>query len=120
MTRYEYRAVPAPQKPGRGKGDAEARFAETIAAVLNTEAQGGWEFLRAETLPRSERQGLTGARTVFATLLVFRRKASPGEEEATREALRLLEDKSEGFHAASDTDTDPRPDGRGQGRGGQG
>lgn len=93
MKTFEYRVIPAPAKPAKGKGDAEARFAEMLTGTLNGEAGAGWEFLRAETLPCEERHGLTGNRTVFRTMLVFRRPAEPGEDEATREAMKLLEHK---------------------------
>lgn len=95
MGQFEYRVVPAPARPARGKGDGETRFAETVAAALNAEAREGWEYLRAETLPATERQGLTGSRTVFRTMLVFRRPAEPGEDEATRAAMKLLEHRSD-------------------------
>ncbi|MCV6596728.1 MAG: DUF4177 domain-containing protein [Mangrovicoccus sp.] len=75
MTEFEYRVLPAPSKGEKSNGakTGETRFAATIEQVLNDQAREGWEFLRAETLPTTERQGLTGSRTVFQTLLVFRR-----------------------------------------------
>jgi len=75
MTEYEYRVLPAPSKGEKPAGvkSADNPFAATIETALNAEARDGWEFLRAETLPVTERQGLTGSRTVFQTLLVFRR-----------------------------------------------
>lgn len=96
---YEYRVVPAPTKGQKAKGakTQEQRFAAALTALLNQEAQEGWEFLRAETLPSTERQGLTGSKTVFQNLLVFRRQAEPGDETlgaTTRDALKLLEDRS--------------------------
>jgi hypothetical protein len=94
MQSYEYRVIAAPAKPAKGKGDVETRFAETVATTLNAEAGAGWEFLRVETLPCEERQGLTGSRTVFRSMLVFRRPAEPGEDAATRAAMKLLEHKS--------------------------
>ncbi|MEM8959721.1 MAG: DUF4177 domain-containing protein [Pseudomonadota bacterium] len=102
MTRYEYRVVPAPTKGKKAKGakSPEDRFAAAIETSLNVEAGTGWEFLRAETLPSTERQGLTGSKTVYQTLLVFRRPATDAEAPA-KETLRLLEDRS------PDTDTEP-------------
>ncbi|MCR9085578.1 MAG: DUF4177 domain-containing protein [Rhodobacteraceae bacterium] len=104
MTRYEYRVVPAPTKGKKEKGakSPEQRFAAAIEMSLNDEAGTGWEFLRAETLPSTERQGLTGSKTVYQTLLVFRRQANAADEEApAKETLRLLEDRS--------PDTAPEP-----------
>lgn len=95
MQTFEYRVLAAPAKPAKGKGDAGDRFAETLAETLNAEGGAGWEFVRAETLPCEERQGLTGTRTVFRTMLVFRRAGGPSEDEATREAMKLLEHKSQ-------------------------
>lgn len=99
MMRYDYRVVPAPAKGQKAKGakSPEERFAATIETSLNTEAETGWEFLRAETLPSQERQGLTGSKTVFQTLLVFRRpatKADADDAAAAEDPPRLLEDRS--------------------------
>ena len=62
MMRYEYKVVPAPARGEKAKGvkAPEARFALTVEQVLNEMGADGWEFLRAETLPSEERQGLTG------------------------------------------------------------
>lgn len=97
MTRYEYRVVPAPTKGQKAKGakSPEQRFAAAIEISLNDEAGTGWEFLRAETLPSTERQGLTGSKTVYQTVLVFRRPAGEaGKDAPVKEELRLLEDRS--------------------------
>ncbi|OSP56409.1 hypothetical protein [Pseudoruegeria sp. SK021] len=96
MTTITYKVLPAPARARKikGGGTAEDRFADTLSEVLNTQAQDGWEFLRAETLPSEERAGLTGTRNVFRTMLVFRRAIDISEDQATREALRLLEDRS--------------------------
>ena len=72
--RYEYRIVPAPEKGEKLKGaSAEARFAAAVERVLNDMAARGWEYQRTDTLPATERAGLTGAETVWRNLLVFRR-----------------------------------------------
>lgn len=81
----------------RGSRDPAERFALTLASALNTQARQGWEFLRAETLPYEERSGLTGTRSGFRTMLVFRRPTPTEDAEAiadTRRAIELLEDKS--------------------------
>ena len=41
---------------------------------MNAMATDGWEFQRAETLPSEERSGLTGTKTVYHNMLVFRRQ----------------------------------------------
>lgn len=101
---YEYKVVPAPVRARkiRGARDAADRFALTLAATLNEMAQDGWEFLRAETLPYEERHGLTGLKSGFQTMLVFRKPGATGRSE-TAEALRLLEDQRAAPHADDDT-----------------
>lgn len=75
MQHYEYKVVPAPNKGKKARGvkTPEARFAHGIEGVLNEMAQQGWEFQRAEMLPSEERSGLTGSKTTWRNLLVFRR-----------------------------------------------
>lgn len=94
--RYEYKVVPSPTKGLKAKNakTVEERFASAIEESLNGKAATGWEFLRAETLPSVERQGLTGSRTVFQTVLVFRRRAEAEPPAVTEDAPRLLEDRS--------------------------
>ncbi|MBW7920814.1 MAG: DUF4177 domain-containing protein [Rubellimicrobium sp.] len=75
MQRYEYRAIPAPRKAARARGlkTPEDRFAAAVAEAMNEQARDGWEYLRSDTLPLDERQGLTGHATSWQVLLVFRR-----------------------------------------------
>jgi len=98
MSRFEYKVVPAPQKAPKVKGAStvEARLALSLAAEFNGQAQEGWEFQRAETLPVEERTGLTGHKTSFKTVLIYRRLIDVDESEAAREALRLLTDRRDG------------------------
>ncbi|WP_216641198.1 DUF4177 domain-containing protein [Oceaniglobus roseus] len=72
---YEYVVVPAPKKAPKVKGEktSEGRFARALTEVMNAYGAEGWEYLRSDTLPCEERAGLTGTRTVFQNLLVFRR-----------------------------------------------
>ena len=80
MQNYEYKVVPAPNrgKKARGVKTPEARFANGIEGVLNEMAAQGWEFQRAEMLPSEERSGLTGTKTTWRNLLVFRRALNGG------------------------------------------
>ena len=73
---YEYRVIPAPVKGTKAKGakTVEERFALTLQETMNAMAADGWEFQRAETLPSEERTGLTGRKTVYHNMLVFRRE----------------------------------------------
>jgi len=73
---YEYVVVPAPKKAPKVKGakTGEARFAHALTEVMNSYAAEGWEYQRTDTLPCEERSGLTGTKTTFQNLLVFRRE----------------------------------------------
>lgn len=76
MSRYEYKAIPAPARPAKVKGvrRPEEKLAITVSDVMNRMAVEGWEYLRADTLPCEEPRGLLSrARSSFQTLLVFRR-----------------------------------------------
>ena len=72
---YEYMVVPAPTRGVKAKGakTAEDRFAIALETVMNKMASDGWEYLRADTLPSEQREGLMGKTTVFLNMLVFRR-----------------------------------------------
>ena len=100
MTRFEYKVMAAPTRAPkvRGADSVESRFAVALAGVLNREGMDGWEYLRAETLPVEERAGLTGTRTSFRTVLIFRRPAGPS---ATADSPRLIENRG------SEVDTGP-------------
>lgn len=80
--RYEYRIVPAPAKGLKAKGvkTAEARFAHAVEALMNQMAADGWEYQRAETLPSTERAGLTSTTTQWRNLLVFRKPIEEARE----------------------------------------
>ncbi len=83
MLRYEYKIVPAPRRGEKAKGvkTTPDRFAYALAQLMNQLGQDGWEYQRADTLPCDERVGLTGTKTTFQSLLVFRR-ALPEVAEA--------------------------------------
>lgn len=72
---YEYRVVPAPRRAVKAKAIAksEERFALSLAMVMNEMGSEGWEYVRADTLPMDERSGLTGTKTSYLNMLVFRR-----------------------------------------------
>jgi hypothetical protein len=71
----EYKVIPAPRRgeKARGAKTTEDRFALALTELLNAMAAEGWDYLRAETLPVDERSGLTGTKTSFQNMLVFRR-----------------------------------------------
>ena len=72
---YEYKVVPAPARGMKAKGvkTAEDRFALALQTSMNELAVDGWEYLRADTLPCEQREGLMSKTTVYQNMLVFRR-----------------------------------------------
>lgn len=85
MQRYEYKVVPAPKRGEKARGvkTTEERFAHALSHLMNDLGRDGWDYVRAETLPCDERAGLTGTKTTFQNMLVFRRQlaeAAPATE----------------------------------------
>ena len=76
MQRFEYKVVPAPRRGEKARGvkSAEERFALALSRVMNDLGAEGWDYVRADALPCDERAGLTGTRTTFQNMLVFRRE----------------------------------------------
>ena len=72
---YEYKVIPAPLRGLKAKGlkTAEDRFANALETAMNEQASDGWEYLRADTLPSEQREGLMSKTTVYQNMLVFRR-----------------------------------------------
>ncbi len=75
MSKFEYKAIVAPRRGKAAKGvrGGPDKFANAVSSVMNEMAADGWEYLRADTLPNEERQGLTGRVVKYQSLLVFRR-----------------------------------------------
>lgn len=84
MSVYEYRVVPAPAtgRKARGAKTPADRFAHALTDLMNDMAADGWEYVRAECLPSTERQGLMGRKTEQHNLLVFRRRTDTAEPAA--------------------------------------
>ncbi|WP_022703871.1 hypothetical protein [Pseudorhodobacter ferrugineus] len=76
MKRYEYQVIAAPKKGEKAKAAKTTadRFAHALTGLMNKMGADGWEYLRADTLPCDERVGLTGTKTQFQNMLVFRRE----------------------------------------------
>ena len=77
MPRYEYKVLPAPKRGLKAKGikAGDERYAMALTETINTEAQQGWEYFRAESLPVTEKPGiLSRPVTREQHLLVFRRE----------------------------------------------
>ena len=85
METYEYKVIPAPRDGVRTKGakGISGRFAGALEQAMNKLGADGWEYIRADTLPVDERNGITRRKTeTYQSVLVFRRQV---EEEAVHE-----------------------------------
>lgn len=84
MQAYEYRVVPAPRRGEKARGvkTTEERFALTLTQLMNKLGREGWEYQRADTLPVEERVGLTGSKTTYQNMLVFRRLIAAADCES--------------------------------------
>lgn len=89
MSGWEYKVVPAPTKGVKAPGvkGAEGRFAHALEALMNDMGADGWEYQRAETLPSTERSGLTGSTTEWRNVLVFRRATTAPLDDFEPELL---------------------------------
>lgn len=76
MMSFEYKVVPAPVRGVKAKGvkTTEDRFAHALEVAMNDLAAEGWEYMRTDTLPCEQREGLMGKTTNYQNMLVFRRK----------------------------------------------
>lgn len=95
MQTYEYKAVPAPNRPKRVKGvkTTAGRFAALLTETMNDQAKEGWEYLRSDSLPVEEKPGLLKSRVeTYHTILVFRRALKQAEKP---EMAGYIEDQSE-------------------------
>jgi hypothetical protein len=93
MQRFEYKVIPAPKRGEKARGvrTTEERFAHALTSLMNALGAEGWDYVRADALPCEERVGLTGTKTTFQNVLVFRRVlADLTEEPALRPAQRLM------------------------------
>jgi hypothetical protein len=66
----------------------EDRFAYALTLLMNDLGAEGWEYVRADALPCEERVGLTGTKTTFQNVLVFRRAMAAEVAVQPRPALR--------------------------------
>lgn len=75
MQRFQYKVLPAPKRGEKAKGakTTEERFALALTQMMNELGAEGWDYVRADTLPCDERVGLTGTKTTYQNMLVFRR-----------------------------------------------
>jgi hypothetical protein len=90
MQRFEYKVIPAPKRGEKARGvkTTEERFALALTMLMNELGAEGWDYVRADALPCEERVGLTGTKTTFQNVLVFRRVVAAAVED--RPSGRLL------------------------------
>jgi hypothetical protein len=77
---FEYKTVGAPEKGKRQRGarSQSDRVAIAFDEVLQDEAVDGWEYLRTDLLPVTERSGWFGrSHEVHRAVMVFRRSLGP-------------------------------------------
>lgn len=91
MQRFEYKVIPAPKRGEKARGvkTTEDRFALALTHLMNDLGADGWDYVRADALPCEERAGLTGTKTTFQNMLVFRRVIGSDVAE-DRPMVRLL------------------------------
>jgi hypothetical protein len=94
MQRFEYKVIPAPRRGEKARGvkTTEDRFAYALTQLMNQLGAEGWDYVRADALPCEERVGLTGSRTTFQNVLVFRRIIGAGREDDRNTPPLLLDD----------------------------
>ncbi len=112
MAQYEFRVIPAPTKGQKAPGlkTNEARYAYAVEELMNDLAQDGWMYHRADTLPMEVREGLRGTKTVFQTLLVFRREIPSEDVEIVAEPeVTTIEPKPLGATLSAEPAPAPEP-----------
>lgn len=94
---FEYRIIPAPTRGQKARGlkTPADRFAHAMEQSINEMAAEGWEYLRSDTLPSEERQGLSGRKTIYHNVLVFQRMIAE------------FTDEDDGFEAYTLPEEDP-------------
>ena len=93
---YEYKVIPAPGRGLKAKGlkTVEDRFANALETEINALAAKGWEYVRADTLPCEQREGLMGKTTVYQNMLVFRRAKAGAQVAMPTPSLSAPQPKS--------------------------
>lgn len=82
---FEYKTVAGPERGRKRKGcrTPSERVAATMQELIETEAAGGWEYLRTDLVPVEERAGIFSRReTRHCAVLVFRRERGATSDRA--------------------------------------
>jgi hypothetical protein len=92
MQRFEFKVIPAPKRGEKARGvkTTEDRFALALTSLMNQMGAEGWDYVRADALPCEERVGLTGTKTTFQNMLVFRRVIAASPVAAGPESRLIL------------------------------
>jgi hypothetical protein len=94
MQRFEYKVIPAPKRGEKARGvkSTEDRFALALTNLMNDLGADGWDYVRADALPCEERVGLTGTKTTFQNVLVFKRMLGASAAEVSGSQRLLLQE----------------------------
>lgn len=94
MQRFEFKVIPAPKRGEKARGvkTTEDRFALALTTLMNQLGAEGWDYVRADALPCDERVGLTGTKTTFQNVLVFRRLIAGSTNDAPQPSRLLLQE----------------------------
>lgn len=103
---YEYSVVPTPKKAktARGVKGQSGKFALSLTVLMNEMAADGWEYLRADTLPCEEREGLTKKTVKYHSMMIFRREVYADEAYEEPPVEDDLEDYIEEFTEAEEAE----------------
>lgn len=85
MSRFEYKVVTAPRKPGKARRikGFDDKYAHTLSTLMNELAADGWQYARAESLPVDEKSGLMGKYSEkYLSLLVFQRPVTAATSQS--------------------------------------
>ena len=88
---YEYKCVGAPERPKRSRRakTASDRVARAMEDIIREEAINGWEYLRTDLVPVSEKSSFLGrVQEVHRAVLVFRRDLEARRERASERSRR--------------------------------
>jgi len=94
MQRFEFKVIPAPKRGEKARGvkTTEDRFALALTTLMNQLGAEGWDYVRADALPCDERVGLTGTKTTFQNVLVFRRLIAGSTVDVPQPSRLLLQE----------------------------
>lgn len=90
---YEYKCVGAPERPRRSRRakTPSDRLASAMQKIIEEEAVNGWEYMRTDLLPVTEKSSFLGrTQEVHRAVMVFRRdlearRSRSGDRTARRE-----------------------------------